>query len=208
MFGKFLPHSTDFFKYFEMHIDVCISGVELLKKMMAESPLDHAQSAKEINSLEKKGDEIARQCIEDLHKTFITPFERNDIYRLVTRMDDILDAIEDVSADIVVYKLETCTEFIKITDILSTAITELKKLVLGIRTKESLEIMKPTFIHIHKLENEADDLTRNAIGALFEKEKNAIDLIKWKEIYEKLEEATDCCHSVANIIEGIIMENS
>jgi predicted phosphate transport protein (TIGR00153 family) len=191
-----------------MHIDVCIRGSEALNKMMTESPSDQVESAKRIVLLEKEGDEITRQCIEDLHKTFITPFERNDIYHLMTRMDDILDAIEDVSARIVVYKLETRKKTIRITDILSTAIIELKKVVLGIRTKVSLEIMKPSLIHIHKLENEADDLSREAIGVLFEEEKNPIDLIKWKEIYEKLEEATDCCQSVANIIEGITMENS
>ncbi|MBA3236779.1 MAG: DUF47 domain-containing protein [Parachlamydiaceae bacterium] len=208
MFGKILPYSTDFFNYFEMHIDICIKGAELLKKMVTESPSDQVPSAKQIGLLEKKGDEITRQCIEELHKTFITPFERNDIYHLMTRMDDILDAVEDVSARIVVYKLETRTKPIIITDILVIAITELKKVVLGIRTKESLKDMKPALNHIHKLENEADDLSREAIGALFVEEKDPIDLIKWKEIYEKLEEATDCCQSVANIIEGIIMENS
>lgn len=208
MFGRLLPYTTDFFKYFESHIDVCLKGAENLKKMMEQTPFHQVDSAKEIILIEKAGDEIARQCIADLYKTFITPFERNDIYRLITSMDDILDAMEDISACIVTYKLETHLKKTKIPDFILKAIKELKKVISGLRDQKSLELMKPILINIHKFENEVDDLTRKNIGLLFENEKDPILLIKWKDIYEKLEEATDNCQTVANILEGLIMENS
>lgn len=208
MFGRLLPYTTDFFIYFEKHIDVCLKGAEALKKMMEESPSHQVDSAEKITLIERSGDEITHQCIADLYKTFITPFERNDIYRLITGMDNILDAIEDVSACIVTYKLETHLKKTKIPDLILKAIKELKKVISGLRDKQSLEQIKPTLIKIHKFENEVDDLTREYIGDLFENETNSILLIKWKDIYEKLEEATDNCQTVANILEGLIMENS
>lgn len=206
MFGKFLPYSADFFKFFEMHIEVCLQGAEVLKKMI-DNPNNPAESAATLALLESEGDEIARLCIEDLHKTFITPFERNDIYQLITSLDDIIDFIEDVATCIVIYKPQT-RKNLQIQNILVDVIQELKKIIFGMRKPETLESVKPLLINIHKLENKGDYLTEQSIGLLFEEEKNPIELIKWKDIYEKLEEAVDSCQRVGHIIEGLIMESS
>lgn len=209
MFGGLLPTTTNFFDFLERHIAVVLEGSQELLEMM---PLEHSmqvQGAKKIAALEFEADEIAHQCIEALHKTFITPFERNDIYRLITQMDDIIDIIEDIAARIVIYKMNTSErQVISLVQILHSEVLDLQKICSKLNRKRFSEINRQTFSKIHELENQADVIVRQLMGSLFEEEKDPVTLIKWKEIYENLEEAIDCCEAVANIVEGVIIENS
>lgn len=209
MFGKFLPRSTDFFTFFEQHSLIVIQSARDLLEMIGQDQEDQRKQALKIAALEKEADGIAHQCIEELHKTFITPIERNDIYRLITRMDDILDIIEDVAARIVTYRLNLKErEIKKLVVILLASVEDIQKVVGALRNKEPLANVQETIKHLHQLENDGDVIQRQAIGLLFDAEKDPINLIKWKEIYEYLEDAIDCCESVAHIVEGVMIENS
>lgn len=209
MFGKFLPRSTDFFEFFEKHIVVVIQAAKDLLEMIDQEHLGQIKQSRIITSLEKEADAITHHCIDALHKTFITPFERNDIYALITGMDDIVDTIEDVATRIVLYKLDTRTREINdLVAILYSSTVEIQKVLSAIHKGEPQKNIHQTLMLIHQLENEADDIVNKDIGRLFDEEKDPINLIKWKEIYENLEEAIDCCETVANIVEGMLIESS
>ncbi len=209
MFGKLLPRTTDFYAFFEKHIAIVLQAVEKLAEMVPCLHQEHEKQAEAIAVLEKQADNITHQCIETLHKTFITPFERNDIYRLITHMDDILDLIEDVAARIVTYKMDTRQHEIQtLVTILMSAVKALQGIIAILRTSKLPKDISQPFVIVHTLENEGDKEVRRLIGKLFDEEKDPFALIKWKEVYENLEEAIDYCQSVSNIIEGVMIENS
>lgn len=210
MFNKIFPVTTDFFNYFDQQGELLTQAAASLSTMIQSKPEEHIQQALEIETLESKGDSITHQCIESLHKTFITPFERDDIYRLTTKLDDIIDFIEDISARVVLYKMDTSgsQEIAQLVDVLIAAIQDVQAILTGLRQDKYLKPTHPAFSHIHLKENEGDQIVRQAIGKLFDQEKDPIKLIKWKEIYELLEEAIDHCEAVANIVEGVLIENS
>jgi predicted phosphate transport protein (TIGR00153 family) len=209
MFEKLLPRSTNFFAFFEQHIVVVIKAAKELQVMMPLDSVDRAKQAIKIKILEREADVITHQCIDALHKTFITPFERDDIYSLITRMDDIIDIIEDVSKRIVLYKLDTRTrESTQLVKILCDASFEIQNVLAGMKTGDTDANLIKILTRIRDLEREGDDIVNRHIGQLFDEEKDPINLIKWKEIYEYLEDAVDCCETVANIVEGMLIERS
>jgi len=164
--------------------------------------------ARRIKDLEHIGDQITHQTIEMLNRTFVTPLDREDIYLLITKMDDILDLMDGAASRIQLYKIDSITpEAIAFAEVLKKAGEILKHSITTMRNiKNYREIIKHC-VEIHTLENEGDQLLQKAMMNLFEKEKDdPIKVIKWKEIYENLEVATDRCEDVANIIEGIVLK--
>src|SRR5262249_26247867 len=164
--------------------------------------------AKRIKEIEHECDTITHQCVEALHKTFITPIERDDIYRLISRMDDIMDYVEAAAERMALYKLTQMTEDVKnLADVLVRATQELAEAVKLLRNMQNAEAISQKCIDINRLENEADSLLRTAVARLFDEENDTKTIIKWKEIYENLESASDRCEDVANIIEGVVLEH-
>lgn len=208
MFGKFLPRSREFFDHFDNHASLAVLCCSELQKMFSAND-NFQQYANRIQELEKQADAITQACTEELHQTFITPFEREDIHQLITKMDDVIDVVEDVAAKIMIYKLSNIPETAKkLAEVLGSSVIYVQNLIQRLRTLKDINAMKGMLVKIHEREHEADDLLRNAIGKLFDDEKNPLYIIKWKEIYELLEEGTDYCQDVANIVEGVIIERS
>lgn len=208
MFGKFLPRKTSFFDFFDQHTEVIIDASQELLKIILDNEESHHHALR-ITLLEKKADMITHHCIEELHKTFITPFERDDIYRLISHLDDIIDGIENVATRIVLYKLTSMPDSIKkLATVLAASIEEVQHVVRSLRQLKDHKLMQERFITIHRLENEADDILNKAIGRLFEEEKDPCMILKWKEIYENLEALTDSCEDIANIVDGVIIEST
>ncbi|HEX4459107.1 MAG TPA: DUF47 family protein [Polyangia bacterium] len=165
--------------------------------------------AKRIKEIEHECDTITHHCVEQLHKTFITPIERDDIFRLISKMDDIMDYVEAASERIALYKLTNMTQDVKdLADVLLRAAQELEGTLKLLRNLENAEAITKRCIDINRLENEADSILRAAVARLFDEEKDVLAIIKWKEIYENLENATDRCEDVANIIEGVVLEHA
>ena len=160
-----------------------------------------------INGLEHACDEVCHDCLDKLETTFITPFDRDSIHRLITKMDDILDLAEAVSERISVYEMTTPTDEAKqLARVLVFSAEEVGKAVRGLRSMKNAQEILKRCVEINRLENEADTLLRLAVGKLFKTERDPLTVMKWKELYEGLEEATDRCEDVANLVEGIVLE--
>jgi predicted phosphate transport protein (TIGR00153 family) len=208
MFGRFLPRETSFFDFFERHAAITVQGAEELLGL-ATTGANISARAKRIKEIEHECDTITHHCVEALHKTFITPIERDDIYRLISKMDDIMDYVEAAAERIALYKLTTMpTDLRDLCDVLLRATKELEAALKLLRNLENAQAISKKCIDINRLENEADAILRAAVARLFDEEKDVLTVIKWKEIYENLENATDRCEDVANIIEGVVLEHA
>lgn len=208
MFGRLLPKETSFFDYFEEHAKLTVTGTNEFQSLVT-SPANIEAKAKRIKEIEHETDVITHRCVEALHRVFITPIERDDIHRLITRMDDIMDFIESASERIVLYELKEMTpEVVDLCDTLCRASVEVEQALKGLRDLKNPQRVLDRCIDINRLENEGDAILRRALARLFKEEKDPITVIKWKEIYESLEDATDSCEDVANIIEGVVLDNA
>lgn len=208
MFRSILPKETGFFDYFEqigaLASDVC---KELLSLTSGRGDIvTHANRIKEI---EKQADKITHLCTDALHRTFITPMDRSHIHSLIKRLDDIIDSIDATTSRMVLYDLtEMRHEAQTMAEILVKATAQIEQALKLLRNLKHPEGINEHLITIYKLENQGDETLRQALGRLFKEETNAINVIKWKEIYERLEKATDRCEAVASIIQGIVIEAS
>ncbi|HSN29146.1 MAG TPA: DUF47 family protein [Kofleriaceae bacterium] len=208
MFGRFLPRETSFFDFFEQHAALTIEGTKEFLSMVTTGANIPAK-CRRISDIEHETDTITHRCVEALHKTFITPIDRDQIHRLITRMDDIMDYVEAAAERIELYELTTMTADCRdLADALHRAAQQVEGAVRGLRTLKEPQATLKLCIDINRLENETDAILRRSVARLFKDEKDPILVIKWKEIYENLESAADRCEDVANIIEGVILEHS
>ena len=208
MFGRLLPRETSFFDFFEQHARKTVEGAKEFLAL-ASGERDVTKSAKRIKEIEHETDVITHHCVEALHRTFITPIERDDIHRLITRMDDVMDYVEAAAERMVLYEIREPTPEVRdLSDVLVRAMEGVQKAVRGLRDMKNAQSIVKSCIDVNRLENEADAILRNAVARLFKEAKDPISIIKWKEIYENLENATDRCEDVANIIEGVVLEHA
>lgn len=208
MFGRLMPTEGKFFDLFIQHGELCVKGgKELVSLMTNFDDLEHRVHA--IETIEKQADKVTHATLELLHKTFITPLDRDDIHQLITRMDDILDLMEDVGQTIWLYDIKQITPEAKRLAELCQACCEkvLASVSLLHNMNNAREILN-ICADIDRLESDADHVMRAAMSKLFREEPDVRSLIKLKAIYEILETVTDRCEDVANIVEGIIVENA
>jgi len=208
MLGRLMPREGKFFDLFNAHAERIVEGSRELAAMLGTfTELDaHAQR---IDTAERAADKVTHECITLLHKTFITPFDRDQIYQLITTMDDILDLIQDVAESIALYDLRRTTPEAKQLAEINQMCCERVKTAVGLLTniKHPAAILK-CCEEIDRLESDADRVLRGAMSKLFRDEPDAKNLIKLRTIYELLETISDRCEDAANIIEGIVIENS
>ena len=208
MFGRFLPRETSFFDFFEQHASLTIEGTKEFLSLVT-TGANISAKCRRISDIEHETDTITHRCVEALHKTFITPIDRDSIHRLITRMDDVMDYVEAAAERIELYELTVMTNDVRdLADVLHRSAMQVEQCVRGLRTlKDSQQTLK-LCIDINRLENEADAILRRSVARLFKEEKDPVTIIKWKEVYENLENASDRCEDVANIIEGVILEHA
>jgi len=206
---RLLPRETRFFDLFEQHAALTVVGCKEFLALVSTGANVPAKALR-IKEIEEETDQITHQCVEALHKTFITPIERDDIHRLITRMDDVMDFVEAASERIALYEItEMPSEVKDLADVLMRAAGEIVHAVAGLRELNHAWKVLQACVDVNRLENEADAILRRAGARLFKEHKDdPIHVIKWKEIYETLETATDRCEDVANTIEGIVLENA
>jgi len=205
---RLLPHDASFFAHFEQQGKKTVEGCRAFLEMV-EQPGDLERRAERVKQIEHECDEITHAVVESLHKTFITPIDRNDIHTLITKMDDIMDFVEAAADRLALYEIPTMTK--EVGDLARCLVQSAEHVlgaVSGIRDLGKPNGILQHCIEINRLENVADNILRSALARLFREEKDPIAVIKWKEIYETLESATDRCEDVANIIEGVVLENS
>ena len=208
MFGRLLPRETSFYDFFEEHARLTVSGCEEFLSMVSSSANLEAK-AKRIKEIEHETDVITHRCVEALHKVFLTPIERDDIHRLIVRMDDIMDFVEAASERMALYEITAMTPEVRdLADTLTRAAKAVEQALKGLRDLKHPKVILERCVDINRFENEADAILRAALARLFKEEKDPITIIKWKEVYEHLESATDRCEDVANIIEGVVLDNA
>jgi predicted phosphate transport protein (TIGR00153 family) len=208
MFGRLMPTEGKFFDMFNQHAELCVKGAkEMLGLMTNFDDLENRVHA--IESIEKQADKITYTAVDLLHKTFITPLDRDDIHKLITRMDDILDLMEDAAQTVSLYDLHSVTpEAKRLAELVLACCEKVKEAVALLSNMDNASKIVGICEEIDRLESDADHVMRAAMSKLFRDEPDVRNLIKMKAIYEILETVTDRCEDVANIIEGIIVENA
>ncbi|MGN6103575.1 MAG: DUF47 domain-containing protein [Kofleriaceae bacterium] len=208
MFGRFLPRETSFFDFFEQHAALTIEGTKEFLSLVT-TGANIAAKCRRISDIEHETDMITHRCVEALHKTFITPIDRDSIHRLITRMDDIMDFVEAAAERMELYELTVMTSDARdLADVLHRSAMQVEVAMRGLRHLKDPQGTLKLCIDINRLENEADAILRRSVARLFKEEKDPITVIKWKEVYENLESASDRCEDVANIIEGVVLEHA
>jgi hypothetical protein len=205
---RFLPKEEKFFELFKQQAENLKNGIEALQDLV-DNYVDVEKKYQKIKEIEHKGDIITHDIFTKLRETFITPLEREDIHELASGMDDVLDCVEGVASRLNYFKVEQPTsEIIKLVGIIDQAVRQIYEAVSRL---EKLGHVHAFCQEINNLENQADDICREATANLFEQTKKVEqlkELIKLKEIYNRLEIASDRCEDVANVIEGIIVKSS
>lgn len=208
MFGRLMPTEGKFFELFIQHAELCVKGgKEMVALMTNFDDLDHRVHA--IETIEKDADKVTHAALDLLHKSFITPLDRDDIHQLITRMDDILDLMEDAAQTISLYDIKSVTQEAKrLAELCQSCCERVLAAVALLHNMDNAREILAICSDIDKLESDADHVMRAAMSKLFREEPDVRNLIKLKAIYEILETVTDRCDDVANIIEGIIVENA
>jgi hypothetical protein len=209
MFGRLLPREGRFFDLFNAHAAQIVRAGHELKALM-EHYEDREQHARIIDDAEHAADRITAETIRLLHKTFITPIDRDHIHQLVNAMDDICDLIQDATETLTLYDIRAITpECARLADISMKCCERVKDVVELLGTQQgNFEAILKTCEEIDRLESDADRVMRSAVSRLFREEQDVRELIKMKAVYELLEAITDRCLDVANLAEGISLENS
>ena len=202
---RIIPRDEAFFAMFEKAAQNAMDGAEILKELL-DTFDEIKEKARRIEEIEHKGDTITHEIIKRLNTTFITPIDREDILTLTSSIDDIIDLIHGAANRITLYKLTESTPQAKELGFLILKSTrELHRGVTRLSTK--MDEVFEFCVEVNSLENEADRVCRDAIAQLFDQEKDPIYILKWKEIYETLETATDRCEDAANVLEGVALKN-
>ena len=209
MFGRLLPKEGRFFDLFNAHAAQVVRAAHELSALMQDFD-NREQHARAIDEAEHAADRITAEAIRLLHKTFITPLDRDHIHQLVNAMDDICDLIQDTTETLTLYDIRRITpEAARLADIAVKCAERVQEVVkLLARQDDSVEALTKTCEEIDRLESDADRVLRSAMSRLFREEQDVRELIKMKEIYELLEAVTDRCEDVANLAEGISLENA
>ena len=205
---RLFPKEEKFFDYFEELANKIEEGSRFFLAMTENHDYTEAKITK-LKELEHEADVITHRTYEKMHTTFLTPLDREDIYALVNKMDSIMDMIEATAVRIYLYKVKKPDdEIIKQAKILDEAVAKIKIVIHAMRDMKNAKMILEACVEINTLENAGDFVLRTIIADLFVKEKDAIELMKWKEIFERIEEALDVCEDVSNIVEGIVLKHA
>lgn len=210
IFSYFIPKDRKFFPLFEKASSNLVEMSELLKKLVNTDDLNVREPIhKQIEDLEHKGDDVTHQIYLELSKTFITPFDREDIHSLATALDDVADYMHGSSSRILLYNVHESTEPIKkLADLVAQACVDVDKAIKELKNLKNVRVIADSCVRINSIENQADYVFDKAIGDLFDFEDDAKTIMKYKEVLKGLESATDMCEDVANVLETILVKNA
>jgi len=202
----FKSNREKFYDLFEELADKLEEGGKLFTEIIGNYEYSEFKVGK-LKEIEHEADHITHQVYKRMHKFFLTPLDREDIFSLANKMDSVLDEIESAAVRMYLYRMkEPSKELVQITGILIEAISKIRKIVFSVRKKQDAPLILKLCVEINTLENDADQIFRAAMVQLFEEEKDAIELIKVKDIMGRIETAIDNCEDVSNIIEGIVLK--
>jgi uncharacterized protein len=201
---RLIPREEKFFTDFQALADELKHGARLLEEMLApERPA--WEKADEIKEVEHKCDQLTHEIIQRLNRTFVTPLDREDIFNLARSLDDVMDAIDAAGSLVRLYRLDSVRVGARELARIVTASTDQVRLAVG--AMQEHKGLMPHAIEVNRLENEADRVHHQAVSKLFEEERDPLTIIKWKEMFDFLEDASDRCEDVANVIEGVMVKH-
>ena len=204
----FIPREQEFFGLFEQSAQNMVKAAQGLQKLVA-TGANVPENVAEITDLEHQGDLITHQIIAQVHRTFVTPFDREDIALLAQSLDDVTDFIHAAADAILIYKVECPTQRAQeLAEIIVQAATVVERAMPQLRHRSELKQVLEQCVEINRLENMADRVFRAAMGELFDDDIDIASVIKWREIYEHMEAATDRCEDVANVLEGVALKHA
>ena len=202
---RLVPRDTKFYDMFAEMASNIVEAAQLLKSILQDFQNVEVRT-QQLKDLEHKGDDMTHGVLVKLHQTFITPFDREDIHQLASAMDDVLDFMHAAGERLVLYKITYAPPAAaELADVILRQAQQLEKAVVALdKHDQVIEIC----VEINRLENEADRIARRALGELFEREKDPINLIKQKELLEVLETATDKAEDAANVLEAVVLKSA
>lgn len=201
-----VPKERQFFVLFRENAANLMEGLRMLDALLNITDGDFSEQAKKLRDLEHQADEVTHRVNQELNRTFITPFDREDIYALAGAVDDVIDLVEETADTIIIDGIDRINPEAQQMGGILLQIGE--ELVQAFNKLESRKDMTRHWVRVHDLENQADKVTRQAIGALFRNGKDPVYIIKWKDVYALLEKTVDRTEDVANILESVTIKNA
>jgi len=202
----FMPREEKFFELFERSAQNMVKAAQVLRELV-DTWENVTERVDEISELESRGDTITHQIMEQLHRTFVTPFDREDVAQLAHSLDDVTDFIDAAVDAMFLYKVDPPGQSAReLSGIIVEAAIEVERAISQLRHRAELNKILERCVEINRLENVADEIYRSALAELFTDTSDIADVIKWREIYEHMESATDRCEDVANVLEGVALK--
>jgi predicted phosphate transport protein (TIGR00153 family) len=202
---RLVPRDTKFYDLFEEMAKNVLDGAKLLHAILSDFQNIEAR-VQQLHDIEHKGDDLTHSVLVKLHQTFITPFDREDIHELATKIDDVLDFLHAAAERLVMYKITTAP--VQAAELAAVIVRQSEEINKAVAKLDKHEVVLEHCVEINRLENEADRLARTALAGIFDREKDPISLIKQKELIEVLETATDKAEDVANILESVVLKSA
>jgi len=208
MFRKFLPHDFNFFDFFNKEVDYVVQAAKLFNEIVKKGEVDQ-ETREKMRTIEHEGDKIAYQIIDHLNKTFITPFDREDIHALAKKLDDVNDMLNTIVSRLRIYKIKNVDEIlIEFGKLIEESVNSLACAINHLNNMKNANIILSSCLNMNRLESEADKLRDRALEDLLSKEKDPIEVIKRKEIYQDAETVLDICKATAHVIESILVKQA
>ncbi|MDD5422371.1 MAG: DUF47 family protein [Candidatus Omnitrophota bacterium] len=205
---NFLPKDYNFFDLFDKQVDCAVEAAGYFKGLASGGVIDESAINK-MRELEHQGDDVAHDIIDRLDKTFITPFDREDIHYLAKEIDDIVDMLNTIVSRMKVYRISGVDKYlVKFADVIEESVRAVACAVKGMRKIKHPNFVSRACVEINRLENVGDSMRDEALGELFETSKDPIAVIKWKEIYQEAETVLDVCEDVAHVVESILVKQA
>ena len=208
MFRKFLPQDFNFFDFFNKEVDYVVQAAKLFNEIVKKGEVDQ-ETREKMRTIEHEGDKIAYQIIDHLNKTFITPFDREDIHALAKKLDDVNDMLNTIVSRLRIYKIKNVDEIlIEFGKLIEESVNSLACAINHLNNMKNANIILSSCLNMNRLESEADKLRDRALEYLLSKEKDPIEVIKRKEIYQDAETVLDICKATAHVIESILVKQA
>ena len=205
---RFLPREFNFFDLFDKQVDYAVEAAAVLREIAAMGAVDAAFLTR-MGEIEHRGDDATHSIIEHLNKTFITPFDREDIHKLATQLDDVVDVMNTIVSRLRIYKLKWSEQSLpEFAAVIEHSVRQIELAVKGLRKMKDVKTIMDSCVEVNRLENVGDAMRDRLLADLFEREKDPIAVIKWKEIYQDCETVLDVCEDVANVVESILVKQA
>jgi uncharacterized protein Yka (UPF0111/DUF47 family) len=205
---RLFPKEHNFFDLFEKQVDIVVEGATFFKEIVSKGTLNQVTLEK-MRTLEHDADGAAHAILNQLDKTFITPFDREDIHALANELDDVIDQIDTIVNRMMVYRLTSVNAtLVEFASVIEEAVLSLSKAVKGLRDTRNAQAISQNCVEVNRLENVSDDMRDAALGNLFDTEKDAIVVMKWREIYQDAEKVVDQCEDAAHIVQSILVKQA